>query len=69
MVGAWEGIKSVMRALRERIILPIAVAPGFLDWNKPVKVGIQRQRQALRFSRTIPSAPLLPAPTFMREQN
>lgn len=47
MVGAWEGMKSVMRPLRERIILPIAVAPGFLDWNKPVKVGIQRQRQAL----------------------
>ncbi|MDR6780613.1 MULTISPECIES: hypothetical protein [Paenibacillus] len=39
----------MMRALRERIILPIAVAPGFLDWNKPVKVGIQRQRQALTF--------------------
>ncbi|EHS59157.1 hypothetical protein WG8_0844 [Paenibacillus sp. Aloe-11] len=35
------------RPLRERIILPIAVAPGFLDWNKPVKVGIQGQRQAL----------------------
>ncbi|WP_179030517.1 hypothetical protein [Paenibacillus kribbensis] len=35
------------RPLRERIILPIAVAPGFLDWNKPVKVGIQGQRQTL----------------------
>ncbi len=37
----------MVRPLRERIILPIAVAPGFLDWNKPVEVGIQRQRQAL----------------------
>ncbi|WP_229526862.1 hypothetical protein [Paenibacillus farraposensis] len=42
-----KGRKSVERPLRERIILPIAVAPGFLDWNKPIKVGIQRQRQAL----------------------
>ncbi|WP_049827334.1 hypothetical protein [Paenibacillus maysiensis] len=37
----------MVRPLRERIILPIAVAPGFLDWNKPVKVGIQGQRQTL----------------------
>ncbi|WP_269452442.1 hypothetical protein [Paenibacillus jamilae] len=28
-----ERIRSVMRLLRVRIILPIAVAPGFLDWT------------------------------------
>ncbi|OAB42026.1 hypothetical protein PGLA_14520 [Paenibacillus glacialis] len=37
------------RPLRERIVLPIAVVPGFPDWIPLIAVEIPGQRRPLRF--------------------
>ncbi|AET59116.1 hypothetical protein HPL003_11795 [Paenibacillus terrae HPL-003] len=59
--GAWWcGDDAVLRGpLRVWKVLTIAVAAGFLDWNNPYRVRIQRQRRTLRFSRILPPAAFL----------